>query len=110
MIIQVLYFKRTGKRVFLMAPIHHHFEKRAGPKPDRDPVLDHLADPGADRSRDFESPVMKRALVTGGNRGIGKAISAGLVAEGLEVVIGARDAAAGAEAAAELGCGSVELT
>ena len=26
-IIQVLYFKATGKRVFLMAPIHHHFEK-----------------------------------------------------------------------------------
>jgi phospho-N-acetylmuramoyl-pentapeptide-transferase len=26
-IIQVLYFKQTGKRVFLMAPIHHHFEK-----------------------------------------------------------------------------------
>jgi phospho-N-acetylmuramoyl-pentapeptide-transferase len=26
-IIQVAYFKRTGKRVFLMAPIHHHFEK-----------------------------------------------------------------------------------
>lgn len=25
-IIQVLYYKRTGKRVFLMAPIHHHFE------------------------------------------------------------------------------------
>lgn len=25
-IIQVLYFKKTGKRVFLMAPIHHHFE------------------------------------------------------------------------------------
>ncbi len=25
-IIQVLYFKATGKRVFLMAPIHHHFE------------------------------------------------------------------------------------
>jgi phospho-N-acetylmuramoyl-pentapeptide-transferase len=25
------YFKRTGKRVFLMAPIHHHFERRAGP-------------------------------------------------------------------------------
>ncbi|RWD59821.1 MAG: phospho-N-acetylmuramoyl-pentapeptide-transferase, partial [Mesorhizobium sp.] len=21
------YFKMTGKRVFLMAPIHHHFEK-----------------------------------------------------------------------------------
>ncbi len=27
-IIQVLYYKHTGKRVFLMAPIHHHFEKR----------------------------------------------------------------------------------
>lgn len=27
-IIQVLYFKMTGKRVFLMAPIHHHFEKK----------------------------------------------------------------------------------
>jgi phospho-N-acetylmuramoyl-pentapeptide-transferase len=25
--IQVAYFKTTGKRVFLMAPIHHHFEK-----------------------------------------------------------------------------------
>lgn len=26
-IIQVTYYKRTKKRVFLMAPIHHHFEK-----------------------------------------------------------------------------------
>ncbi|MDB5441044.1 MAG: phospho-N-acetylmuramoyl-pentapeptide-transferase [Caulobacteraceae bacterium] len=26
-IIQVAYFKRTGRRIFLMAPIHHHFEK-----------------------------------------------------------------------------------
>ncbi|MDO9306992.1 MAG: phospho-N-acetylmuramoyl-pentapeptide-transferase, partial [Mesorhizobium sp.] len=26
-IIQVGYFKMTGRRVFLMAPIHHHFEK-----------------------------------------------------------------------------------
>ena len=26
-VIQVLYFKKTGKRIFLMAPIHHHFEK-----------------------------------------------------------------------------------
>ena len=32
-IIQVLYFKRTGKRVFLMAPIHHHFEKRGWSEP-----------------------------------------------------------------------------
>ena len=27
--IQVTSFKRTGKRVFLMAPIHHHFEMKA---------------------------------------------------------------------------------
>lgn len=27
-IIQVVSFKATGKRVFLMAPIHHHFEKK----------------------------------------------------------------------------------
>ncbi len=32
-IIQVVYFKRTGKRVFLMAPIHHHFEKRGWAEP-----------------------------------------------------------------------------
>ena len=27
-ILQVSYFKFTGKRIFLMAPLHHHFEKR----------------------------------------------------------------------------------
>ncbi|QQN74752.1 phospho-N-acetylmuramoyl-pentapeptide-transferase [Croceicoccus sp. YJ47] len=27
-IIQVFWFKRTGKRVFKMAPIHHHFEQK----------------------------------------------------------------------------------
>mgnify|MGYP007000436170 len=27
-IIQVLSFKLTGKRIFKMAPIHHHFEKK----------------------------------------------------------------------------------
>ncbi len=27
-IIQVVSFKTTGKRVFLMAPFHHHFEKK----------------------------------------------------------------------------------
>ena len=32
-IIQVIYFKRTGKRVFLMAPIHHHYEKKGWAEP-----------------------------------------------------------------------------
>ena len=27
-VIQVLHFKRTKKRIFLMAPLHHHFEKK----------------------------------------------------------------------------------
>ena len=31
-IIQVLSFKITGKRVFMMAPIHHHFEKKGWPE------------------------------------------------------------------------------
>ena len=31
-IIQVASFKLTGKRVFLMAPIHHHFEKMGWPE------------------------------------------------------------------------------
>mgnify|MGYP006179045035 CR=1 FL=1 len=31
-IIQVISFKLTGKRVFMMAPIHHHFEKKGWPE------------------------------------------------------------------------------
>lgn len=27
-IVQVIYYKKTGKRVFLMAPIHHHFQQK----------------------------------------------------------------------------------
>ena len=32
-IVQVLSFKLTGKRVFAMAPIHHHFEKKGWSEP-----------------------------------------------------------------------------
>ena len=49
------------------------------------------------------------ALVTGGNRGIGRAIAAALAAEGFDVVIGARDVEAGREAAEAIGCRWVEL-
>ena len=31
-IIQVFWYKRTGNRIFLMAPIHHHFEKKGWPE------------------------------------------------------------------------------
>ena len=52
---------------------------------------------------------MHRALVTGGNRGIGKEIAAGLVAQGFEVLVGSRDPAAGEAVAAEIGARSVPL-
>lgn len=32
-IIQVFWFKRTGRRVFRMAPLHHHFEKKGWAEP-----------------------------------------------------------------------------
>jgi phospho-N-acetylmuramoyl-pentapeptide-transferase len=32
-IIQVFWYKRTGRRVFLMAPLHHHFEKKGWSEP-----------------------------------------------------------------------------
>jgi phospho-N-acetylmuramoyl-pentapeptide-transferase len=32
-VVQVTSFKLTGKRVFLMAPIHHHYEKKGWPEP-----------------------------------------------------------------------------
>ncbi|MCO6381432.1 MAG: SDR family NAD(P)-dependent oxidoreductase [Vannielia sp.] len=47
--------------------------------------------------------MIRRALVTGGNRGIGYAIAEGLIARGHEVVIGCRDEAAGERAADALG-------
>ena len=31
--LQVLSFKTTGKRIFRMAPIHHHFELKGWPEP-----------------------------------------------------------------------------
>ena len=32
-ILQVISFKLTGKRIFRMAPIHHHFELKGWPEP-----------------------------------------------------------------------------
>ncbi|TCS43315.1 SDR family NAD(P)-dependent oxidoreductase [Reinekea marinisedimentorum] len=52
---------------------------------------------------------MKKALVTGGNRGIGFAITQGLMAEGFEVYLGARDWQLGEQAAIEAGAQFVQL-
>jgi phospho-N-acetylmuramoyl-pentapeptide-transferase len=32
-LIQVSWYKRTKKRIFLMAPLHHHFEKKGMSEP-----------------------------------------------------------------------------
>ena len=52
---------------------------------------------------------MKRALVTGANRGIGFAIAKGLVDKGLEVFLGSRDRAAGEEAASKIGAKPLQI-
>ena len=54
-------------------------------------------------------PTQRKALVTGGNRGIGKAIAAGLSAVGIAVTIGSRDQAAGERAAQAIGAAAVQL-
>lgn len=52
---------------------------------------------------------MKRALVTGANRGIGLAIAKGLVDQGHEVLVGARNLASGEKAAKQIGATALEL-
>ena len=55
-IVQVASFKLTGKRVFRMAPLHHHFEQKGWTEPTiviR--FLDHRRDAGARRPRHAEA-------------------------------------------------------
>lgn len=54
-------------------------------------------------------PLHPTALVTGANRGIGRAIAAGLKARGCAVTLSARDDDAGRQAAAALGVGFVQI-
>jgi len=54
-------------------------------------------------------PLHPTALVTGANRGIGKAIAAGLKAKGCRVTVAARGEDDGRAAAAELGVGFVRI-
>ncbi|MET1410779.1 SDR family NAD(P)-dependent oxidoreductase [Roseibium sp. HPY-6] len=52
---------------------------------------------------------MRRALVTGANRGIGFAIASGLALQGCEVLLGARDLTSGENAARRIGAAALEL-
>jgi len=54
-------------------------------------------------------PEKPTALVTGGNRGIGRAIAEGLIARGFRVVIGVRDLEAGRAVAEEIGAQAVRI-
>ena len=54
-------------------------------------------------------PLHPTALVTGGNRGIGRAIAAGLIARGCNVTIASRNQAEGKEAASALNCHAVQI-
>lgn len=51
----------------------------------------------------------KTALVTGGNRGIGAAIAAGLVKQGYRVIVGARNLQDGQSAAEDIGAEAAQL-
>ena len=52
---------------------------------------------------------MTTALITGGNRGLGRAVAEALAEHGMHVVVGARDEADGAEAAAAIGRGATSV-
>ena len=55
------------------------------------------------------TPSRKIALVTGANKGIGRAIAAQLAKTGMTVLLGARNAAAGEEAAGQLRKDNLEV-
>ena len=61
-IVQVVSFKLTGKRVFRMAPLHHHFEQKGWSEADRrHPLLDHRRRAGAGRPRHPEAALSRAA-------------------------------------------------
>ena len=65
-IIQVFFYKRTGKRVFKMAPIHHHFEQMGWSDADRrHPFLDHQLRARAGRPLDPEAEMIVSSTLPG---------------------------------------------
>ena len=61
-IIQVASYKLTGKRVFRMAPLHHHYEQQGLAGIDRRrALLDHFGGAGAGRPRHAEAALSGQA-------------------------------------------------
>lgn len=54
-------------------------------------------------------PLARIALITGGNKGVGKQVAHELAANGVTVIVGSRDLARGQEGAAEIGDGATAL-
>jgi hypothetical protein len=121
-IVQVASFKMTGKRVFRMAPLHHHFEKKGWAEPTvviR--FLDHRRHPGAGRPVEPETEMTAQtatldfSFLQGGPPvavlGLGKSGMAtveALLASGVDVAAW-DDSAAGRETAAARGVPLVDL-
>ena len=60
--VQVISFKLTGKRIFKMAPIHHHFEKKDGRVDCSYQILDYINYISNDWSCHFKIKIMKTDL------------------------------------------------
>ena len=61
--VQVISFKLTGKRIFKMAPIHHHFEKKRMARVDcSNQILDYINYISNDWSCHFKVKIMKSDL------------------------------------------------
>ena len=57
-VIMLISFKLTGKRIFKMAPIHHHFEKKVGRVYDSNTFLDNSYYPGISRISNIKIKVI----------------------------------------------------
>ena len=55
--LQVGWAQTNQKRIFLMAPIHHHYEQKAGKNPSRCPLLDYHHRLGADWFKYPQNPL-----------------------------------------------------
>ena len=60
--VQVISFKLTGKRIFKMAPIHHHFEKRMARVYCCNQILDYFNNIGNDWFSYFKIKIMSSSL------------------------------------------------